>query len=89
MMHSHKTGSEICSVLQESDQRSSGQPTWTITEKNIKEQSMPLFQGLTGLPEDSMGQITFVEITVGNSNNSALSGHGNGDALQNEHIVKK
>lgn len=50
---------------------------------------MPLFQGLTGLPEDSMGQTTVVEVTVGNGNRSVLSGRGNGDAHQNEHIVKK
>jgi len=67
-MHPHKKGSEIRSVSEESDQRSSGQSTCTITVKNIKEQSMPLFQGLTGLPEDSMGQTTVVEVTVGNGN---------------------
>lgn len=72
MMHPHKTGSEICSVLRP-DQRSGGRLTWTISEKNIKEQSMPLFQGLSGLPEDSICQTTFVEVTVDNSNNSALS----------------
>ncbi len=59
-----KTGSEIGSVSQESDQRSSGRQMWTITVEKIKEQSMPLSQGLTGLPEDSMGQTAVVQVTA-------------------------
>ncbi len=49
--------------------------------KNIKEQSMPLSQGLSGLPEDSMGQTAVVEVTVANGNNSTMSEYGNGDAI--------
>lgn len=88
-MHACKTGSEISSVLQESDKRSSGLQMWMITVKNIKEQSMLLSQGLTGLPEDSRGQTAVVEVTVGNGNNSKMSGYGNGNAIHNEYTVEK